>query len=790
MEIIRRFYDWKNKGEFPKEYYTCMEGLQIHLLTGKAAIALEELRNTDSDQYKKTIQAVFIDKGDPGYKVIHNKQQLIPFAYETLDFIRQQQQNSLYGEVESLLKNPIFASLEEQKQKDVVTKNNDFETLYQNAGRCWSFYLQTRKDWEMASPENRAEAENRLSEAAQAADDSFRKALFFATPQAPASDVDKLRFQWASLCLLNKRYEDAIVLSEYLIQGNPDFEFLLETASVNLHAWYQIYNETKKESVSHTEIPEIIAHIQKCVDFMAERWGNEQAGNMSNLVQEALMIQIEMAIEEGRTQEAESLLSRIPENSLQRATAEMRLGRSRWNTYTILINQEIPPTADPENAASNGNPKKNDTDSPAVTNSANGVEEEPSSPTDKTAESEKEDNTSKTENLPESPENTGNSELANSKSTNPATEKTDSSETISDTPENREKLLTEAQKMLETGLTRKLTAGNVEPTDLQAIYSALSLAQIYMAQNDTENADKWMSHPVIGPYIRVNALLTSSGEETENATGTVLEPDFQMATMELMLRILVRQKKFDQAEQLMQTLESIADSGKESVRLTTVYLQLGKQIEEQIRSLSEAARRGDKAKQQELDDVSQGFETFLKRISVQEEGNTYQTLYWVADTFFCLAQGLGGNVSKPSPQVISYYESAGRTYQAILKKIELDPSWAPGFAETQTTIRLAECLRATNRFNNAVKILIPLLQKNSNLVEVQIEAAKTYQAWGLVNREYYLRAIQGAEPQADGQNLIWGWNGLISRLARSLNGNSPDKNQRTLNDMFYTACYN
>jgi hypothetical protein len=63
-----------------------------------------------------------------------------------------------------------------------------------------------------------------------------------------------------------------------------------------------------------------------------------------------------------------------------------------------------------------------------------------------------------------------------------------------------------------------------------------------------------------------------------------------------------------------------------------------------------------------------------------------------------------------------------------------------------------------------MKLLVSILNEKENRVDVQIEAALTYQEWGDVRPGYYEFAIKGGQEKG-GKYLVWGWGGIARRVA-------------------------
>jgi len=133
-----------------------------------------------------------------------------------------------------------------------------------------------------------------------------------------------------------------------------------------------------------------------------------------------------------------------------------------------------------------------------------------------------------------------------------------------------------------------------------------------------------------------------------------------------------------------------------------------------------------------------------------------------------------------------HYAKAAQTYFNILKRIKEDEKFAPPGATAIIQVRLAVCLRAINRHQEAMKLLVNILQQRENRVDVQIEAARTYQDWAEMPDKsgYYEFAIKGGQKQ-DGRYLVWGWGGIAKRV-----GPFMKRGGGKYEEIFYDARYN
>jgi len=326
-----------------------------------------------------------------------------------------------------------------------------------------------------------------------------------------------------------------------------------------------------------------------------------------------------------------------------------------------------------------------------------------------------------------------------------------------------DELATQAQQTLEQGIVRMRT--NVDQggaVDYTLVYSVLSLAQIYIGAGQSEEAVKWLDDPKIGPMTLVAAKHPATNKE-----------NFRIETYKAALRAYVGaqgadeadEAMLDKAENAMDALEAAVAEGGDAAaarKLTEIYILLGRELQETLKRLRQ------EGKDEEAERVARGFEIFLSRISKREKGNTFNSLNWVAETFYNLGASLESDDDQTPDEATNYYKSAAATYLNILTKIKEDETgqFAPPGAETNIQVRLAVCLRALDEHAKAMKILVNILQQRERRVDVQVEAARTYQDWAKIKGKsgYYLMAIRGGNEQ-NGRYLVWGWGGIAKRVA-------------------------
>ncbi len=331
----------------------------------------------------------------------------------------------------------------------------------------------------------------------------------------------------------------------------------------------------------------------------------------------------------------------------------------------------------------------------------------------------------------------------------------------------RQKMVTEAHKILQEGLNRMRKAVEAgAPVTYTVASAALSLAQIDVAEGRAAEAVKLLEDPKLGPLTLVH---NKDPLATQN-------PNFTVETYKTALQCYVGVRNLDRAEQIVEELEAaIAELGDSEAgrRLTTIYIQLGRDLQEQLERLRSEKR------EEQIEQVSKGFELFLTKISQRDKGNTFSSLLWVAETFSSLAAGFDTGGTTLTPEARNYYDKAADTYRRILHNIDKPEFKAPANATDAIKIRLARTLRRLGQYKEALSLLYSVLKDRPNMVEAQFEAAYTYQAWGEQRPAYYGIAISGSQQYKE----IWGWSTLSRKLIRS-----TDREEHA--NRFHEARYN
>lgn len=299
-------------------------------------------------------------------------------------------------------------------------------------------------------------------------------------------------------------------------------------------------------------------------------------------------------------------------------------------------------------------------------------------------------------------------------------------------------LKTRATQLLAGGY-ESLADSNGEITSTQAA-AVLYYVQALLADNKPDEALKVLENKQVGPLA---LMKRNTGAEHEQA--------FSLEAAKAALRafLSVDPPRTDDAMAMMEQLEKIAkEAGREPAQLTGMYVNLGLQLQEQITQLTAS---GEKAKAQA---VASAFANLLERVAAQGDSQSWAVRNWLAQTSLQLGSGLSGAAAD------RYLDQAEKAYLDILEVAEKDPKFAPSeIAVLAVRKKLGDTMQARGNYADAVEQFTAILAQKPNMLELQQSTAASLQAWGIAKKDPAIidQAIRGTKPQANAQNLVWGW---------------------------------
>ncbi|HTN74584.1 MAG TPA: hypothetical protein VL096_05035, partial [Pirellulaceae bacterium] len=313
-----------------------------------------------------------------------------------------------------------------------------------------------------------------------------------------------------------------------------------------------------------------------------------------------------------------------------------------------------------------------------------------------------------------------------------------------------------AEKTLADGVKRMKAGGTPNPIFTAAM---LSLAQIYVDTNQSAKALVELEDPKVGPL-----------ELVKRNDPAVARPGFAEETLRVALRAYIgglETAKGAEVDKLLADANGVLDKLKEVVgddaagqeKLVRNYLVIARDLKAQIELADSPASKSA---------LSKGFEQFLTKVGAT--ASDFQVLNWVAETFYGMGEAFDNNKGGGlSPEAKKYYTQAQSAFDNILAKAGKQKGFVSDTMLIQLRMRSASCRRKLGDYPNAIKEFEGILKEKNQMVNVQVEAARTYQDWAASSKDgkYYYNAIMGGETKMPGKNepIIWGWGGMGKRTA-------------------------
>jgi len=304
--------------------------------------------------------------------------------------------------------------------------------------------------------------------------------------------------------------------------------------------------------------------------------------------------------------------------------------------------------------------------------------------------------------------------------------------------------------------------------------------QIVLSQGRYQQAIDVLNQP---PHSVIQAIAVPNGA-TRPAAPNIRSTEFASLVYQLQLRAYVGLQKLDDARQTMDNLERTASKSGGGEAVTAIYVELGKQLQEELERLK---KLGDRTR---FSEVRTSFENFLKDLS-QRPGQTLSSLIWIAETYY----GLGEATDEDASEAAFYFDKAGISYEKILDRARNDPKFIEQGTLFAIKLRLLNCKRRQHGFQEALNVAADLLAQKPNSLEAQMETAYILQEWGMSQEGDSWKKLRDAI--VGGQigktkTTFWGWGQIglnLQRLLATANPESKTKYQPQLYESQYNAAY-
>lgn len=314
-----------------------------------------------------------------------------------------------------------------------------------------------------------------------------------------------------------------------------------------------------------------------------------------------------------------------------------------------------------------------------------------------------------------------------------------------------------AETHLERGIgemEKKLAPEASAPREL--VLAKLSLTQIRNADGvyKTEGNKKGAIDLLTGaPHPVVKAVELAEGEARPTGEGEIKGKAIASLVYQQLLRAYIGVRDLENARKARGQLEAVAGKD-DAAELTRIYIEFGRELQTELATLKAAGEA------ERLEAVRSAFEEFLDDLFKRQDGQTFNSLLWIAETY----GGLGeGSEDQPSAAK-AYFDKAAAAYNKIVES-----AGKPGFPSdpnqiTGVRVRLANSQRRQGDFEAAEKTMFEVLTEVPRALDAQYEAAQIYESWGDSGVDdapaKYLLAISGRDEPA----VVWGYNRLAQRL--------------------------
>ena len=315
-----------------------------------------------------------------------------------------------------------------------------------------------------------------------------------------------------------------------------------------------------------------------------------------------------------------------------------------------------------------------------------------------------------------------------------------------------DRLLDQARQLLTSGIgrLRQPPRDDGKPS-AKWVRKVLALAQLELSLGQSDQA-----------VLRLEGTRTSNNPMADRRNAFAGQWELAEEVYRTDLLACVASQQWEKAEAALRDLEPATAGDSPSVRQAVqAMIRSGGDIQEQLYRLRSQGRSEQLAK------LQTHFDRFLWQVADRPQGNTFYSLLWVAEAYCGLGAAFDHFRSYPeaddkgSPSA-GYYRSAVEAYQKLLNRCQKETSFAPQpECVVAVKIRLADCIRRLGGYEDSLDLLVGVLKEYPAMVDAQVAAAYTYQAWGQQKPGRYLLAITGSQKYRE----IWGWGELARRLA-------------------------
>ncbi len=321
--------------------------------------------------------------------------------------------------------------------------------------------------------------------------------------------------------------------------------------------------------------------------------------------------------------------------------------------------------------------------------------------------------------------------------------------------------LTAARKLALDSLTKAVSAIKKDTMGGPEVESINYLARMYLANDQASEAAK-----LFDELAPLNVIKDKPDSVTTRAMMDTYSTALQVEIGKLTSGDVDANAATAKLTEYIGLLEAASQKDASGPQLLGgIFVQLARDLKDAVNTTKDAEKRKKLS------------EALVKVTSeAGKSASAFGTNYWAADTLLSVADEIQGN----STLAQKACTEAASILERMLDKGRADAEWMqPKGIEVQVKLMQAKSQRGLGNFEGAIATLAAMLDV-SNTIPAQLEAARTYQAWGdAVDAKHHKTAIEGALPGKNGANKIWGF----SKIANVMSKNPSNA------ELFYEARY-
>jgi hypothetical protein len=302
-------------------------------------------------------------------------------------------------------------------------------------------------------------------------------------------------------------------------------------------------------------------------------------------------------------------------------------------------------------------------------------------------------------------------------------------------------------------LVDAVAVGSVDDVSYPVALSGLFLVEAYLEAGEVDKAIAQLESAPVSPIELVKIGHPSIQNPKINKI-------YKFATFKTTIKAYLAamktstdpQVEIEKVNNVIKAMSQLAaDNPKDQGQVTRVYGRIAKDLKEQF---------GMQASIEQKKSFASTVEIFFSQIGRGSQDPP--TLFWAADTLLDMSQSLADEGAPEKSQDLSSLavELLGAAEKTGLKTDQIKLQY-------QQLLALAK--RGSGNYQDAVAKFAELLKQRNGL-NLQIDAAKTLQIWGLNKQdgEQLKRAMMGTEPAINPktkrkENVIWGWRKLVAQ---------------------------